>query len=173
MNVSDAINGRRSIRSYEDRPIEPDALDRIIDASRRAPSARNLQEWRFVVVTDVETRSLIMKAAGGQSFVGQAPAVIACCAETDGRVMKCGQQTYPIDVAIAIDHMVLAAWELGIGSCWVGHFDEAQVKGILDIPEAIRVVQLLPIGYPAEQPDARDRKPMDQIAFFERWNGTR
>ncbi|MBM3335966.1 nitroreductase family protein, partial [Candidatus Sumerlaeota bacterium] len=108
MDVYEAIEQRHSIRAYADRPVEQDKLERILEAARKAPSASNRQEWRFVVVTDKETRQKMMHAASKQTFVAQAPVVIACCAETDGHVMRCGQPCYPIDVAIAVDHMTLA-----------------------------------------------------------------
>lgn len=170
MNVYEAIEKRRSIRAYEDRPVEQEKLERILEAARLAPSASNRQEWRFVVVRDAATRQRLMKAASNQGFVGQAPVVIACCAETDGHVMRCGQQCYPIDVAIAIDHMTLAAVEQGLGTCWIGAFSEPEVKEILGIPEQIRVVELLALGYPAETPAARRRKKLDEIVCYERWS---
>jgi nitroreductase len=137
MNVFEAIKTRRSVRSYLDKPVEEDKLLRVLEAARLAPSANNYQEWRFVVVRDDVTRQKLMAAARGQGFVGQAPVVIACCAQTDGHVMTCGQKCYPIDVAIAIDHMTLVAVEEGLGTCWVGSFYADQVKQILGIPESV------------------------------------
>jgi len=169
MNVYEAIEKRRSIRAYQDRPVEQEKLDRILEAARLAPSASNRQEWRFVVVRDPETRNRLMKAASNQPFVAQAPVVIACCAQTDSHVMRCGQLCYPIDVAIAIDHITLAAVEEGLGTCWIGAFSEAEAKEILGIPEHIRVVELLTLGYPAEQPGPRRRKPLEEIVCYERW----
>ena len=92
MDVSEAIRKRKSVRAYESKPVEGEKLEKILEAARLAPSARNLQEWRFVVVKDPETRKKLMVAAKSQAFVGEAPVVIACCAETDGHVMTCGQK---------------------------------------------------------------------------------
>ena len=170
MNVYEAIEKRRSVRAYEDRPVEQEKLDRILEAARLAPSASNRQEWRFVIARDAATRQRLMKAAGGQAFVGQAPVVIACCAETDGHVMRCGQPCYPIDVAIAIDHISLAAVEEGLGTCWIGAFSEPQAKEVLGIPEHIRVVELLTLGYPATQPGARSRKAIEEIVCYDKWS---
>jgi len=170
MNVIDAIKIRKSVRRYLDKPVEDDKLNTVIEAGRLAPSASNRQEWRFVVVRDPETRERLAEAAGGQRFVGEAPVVIAACAETDGHVMMCGQLSYPIDVAIALDHMTLVAVGLGLGTCWIGLFDEKKVKGILGIPEEIRVVQLMPLGYPAEPSAIRkNRLPFDRIVKYDRW----
>ena len=141
MNVMDAIRTRKSVRSYLDRPVEDEKLNAVLEAGRLAPSASNRQEWRFVIVRDPGTRERLAAAAGGQAFVGGAPVVIVACAMTDGHVMKCGQLSYPIDVAIALDHMTLAAVEQGLGTCWIGLFDEQKVKEILGIPEEIRVVE--------------------------------
>ena len=169
MNVFEAIQQRYSVRRYQDRPVEAEKLARILEAARLAPSAGNRQEWRFVVVTDEQLRHQLMAAAGDQGFVGQAPVVIAACAETDERLMGCGQLSYPIDVAIALEHIALQAVEEGLGTCWVGAFDEAAVKQILDIPESIRVVELMPLGYPADQPKPKQRLALAEIVFPEKW----
>lgn len=170
MDVMEAIRKRRSIRSYQDKPVEQEKLNRILEAGRLAPSARNLQEWRYVVVTDRTTRQKLMKAARGQSFVGQAPVVIAACAETDNYTMTCGQLSYPIDVAISIDHMTLKAVEEGLGTCWVGAFYEDEAKKILGIPEEIRVVDLLILGYPAVTVSGpKPRKELSEIVKLGKW----
>ena len=170
MDILDAIKTRKSVRSYLDKPIEEDKLQMVLKAARLAPSASNRQEWRFVVVRDQETRKKIAKAAGNQAFVGQAPVVIAACADTDGHLMTCGQACYPIDVAIAIEHMVLKAVEEGLGTCWVGAFYEEKTKEILGIPKNIRVVELLTLGYPAKPCRAhKDRLAFNEIVMYERW----
>lgn len=170
MTVMEAIRLRKSVRAFLDRPVEEEKLRAVLEAARLAPSASNRQEWRFVVVRDPETRKKLVPAARDQAFVGEAPVVIVCCAETDNHRMTCGQLCYPIDVAIAIDHMTLAAVELGLGTCWIGAFYEDQVKKILGIPDSIRVVELLPLGYPADpSPKEKVRKPLEQLVHWERW----
>ncbi len=165
-----AIRRRCSVRSYLDRAVEEEKLNNILEAARLAPSASNRQEWRFVVVQDKDARQRIMKAAKNQSFVGEAPVVIACCAQTDNHVMSCGQLCYPIDVAIAIEHMALQAVEEGLGTCWVGAFYEDQVKEILSIPKDIRVVELLTLGYPARPALAhKNRLALSEIVMYEKW----
>jgi nitroreductase len=170
MNVMDAIKTRKSVRAYVDRPVEDDKLNVVLEAARLAPSASNRQEWRFMIVREMETRKKLAQIAGNQEFVGEAPVVIVACAENDGHVMKCGQLCYPIDVAIALDHMTLAAVELGLGTCWIGHFDEGKVKELLGIPEKIRVVELMPLGYPAD-PSAIEKKRLSikTIVKYEHW----
>ena len=169
MELAEAIRRRRSIRKYLPRKIENDKLDRVLEAGRLAPSARNLQEWKFIVVRDDGRRKRLAEAAKGQTFVGEAPVVIAACATITDYVMTCGQLTYPIDLAIAVEHMVLAAAAEGLGTCWIGAFYEEEVKKVLSIPPEIRVVALLPMGYPDESPAPRPRKEIDDIVAFETW----
>ena len=170
MNVIDAIKTRKSVRAYRDRPIENEKLEVVLEAARLAPSASNRQEWRFVIVRNPETREKLAQAAGNQGFIGKAPVVIVACAETDNHVMRCGQLCYPIDVAIALDHMALTAVELGLGTCWIGHFDESKVKEILDIPQNIRVVELMPLGYPVDPAVITKRRlPLGTIVKYEQW----
>jgi nitroreductase len=149
----------------------PDKLvTRLLDAARLAPSASNRQEWRFVVVRDESTRKKLYQAARKQKFVAEAPVVIACCADTNNHVMTCGQPCYPIDVAIAIDHLALCAAAEGLGTCWIGAFYENKVKKILDIPKHVRVVELLTLGYPRDpSPVEKTRLSLDEIAHYERW----
>jgi len=170
MNLSDAIRTRKSVRSYLPRQVEDEKLTAVLEAARLAPSASNRQEWRFVIVRDAETRRRIAEAANNQTFIGEAPAVIVACAETDGRIMMCGQLCYPIDVAIALDHIALAAVEYGLGTCWIGAFNEKKVKQILSIPERIRVVELMPIGYATDpSPVEKKRLSLDAIVKHEHW----
>ncbi len=169
MDVFEAIRRRRSVRSFEDRPVEQQKLQQVLDAARRAPSAKNRQDWRFVVAQDEELRRRLMEAAHNQDFVGQAPVVLAACGIGTDYTMTCGQPAYLVDVSIALDHITLAARALGLGTCWVGRFKQNQVKEILDIPDEADVVELMPLGYPREWPDAPPRKPLDEIVYYDGW----
>lgn len=172
MDVFEAIHKRRSIRSYLNKEVEDDKIWRILKGAQQAPSASNRQEWRFIVVRDKYLREKLMEAARNQSFVAEAPVVIVCCAQTDNHIMTCGQLCYPIDVAIAIDHMTLVAVEEGLGTCWIGAFYEDKVKEILEIPPDIRVVELLTLGYPREIPvSAKMRLSLEEIVHWEKWGG--
>jgi nitroreductase len=168
MDVMEAITGRRSIRSFLSRDVEEEKLKAVLDAGRLAPSARNLQDWRFIVVRDPATRKSLAEASRNQEFVGQAPVVVVACGTSD-YVMTCGQPAYVMDVTIAVDHMTLAAFSLGLGTCWIGAFYEEKVKQILGIPEPVRVVALLPIGYPDQASKPTSRKKVDEILAYERW----
>lgn len=169
MDVMEAIRARRSIRAFQDRDVEDEKLRRVLEAGRLAPSARNVQEWKFLVVKDPAVRKRLAQAAKGQMFVADAPVVIVACGTICDYTMSCGQLAYPIDVAIAVDHMTLVAVEQGLGTCWLGAFYEDQVKEILGIPEEIRVVTMLPLGYPERVPEPRGRKAFDEVVVFERW----
>jgi len=170
MEVFEAITARKSVRAFVQRPIAEDDLDKVLGAARAAPSARNGQEWRFVVVRDRAMRERIAVEAARQPFIGTAAVLLACCAQPDGRLMRCGQAAYPIDVAIAMDHLTLAATALGLGTCWIGSFDETLVKELLGIPAEVRVVQLMPLGYPADPaPVAKSRLRLDEIVHREHW----
>jgi len=169
MDVMTAIKTRRSIRAYKDKPIEDEKLKAVLEAARLAPSARNLQEWKFVVVRDKALREKLADAAHGQGFVGQAPVIIVACATKTDHVMPCGELSYPIDVAISVDHITLEAVEQGLGTCWIGAFRQDEVKRLLNIPENVRVVALLPIGYPNGIPDPRPRKSLEETVFYDNW----
>ncbi len=172
MDVYEAIRTRKSVRSYLDMPVEEEKLVRVLDAARTAPSARNEQEWRFVVVRDRAVRERIALEAARQPFVGTSAVLLACCAKTDGRLMRCGQPAYPIDIAIAMDHITLAAAAEGLGTCWIGSFDEKIVKDILGIPDDIRVVEIMPLGYPSDAaPTTKSRMALEEIVMLETWGG--
>ncbi|MHB8118471.1 MAG: nitroreductase family protein [Methanothrix sp.] len=168
MDLMQAIRARRSIRNFLDKSVEEKKLLAVLEAGRLAPSARNMQDWRFIVVRDFATRQKLAEAARDQQFVGKAPVVIAACGTSD-LVMTCGQPAYAIDVAVALDHMTLAAASLDLGTCWIGAFYEDKVKEILGVPQGIRVVALLPLGYPAEEPRPRPRKTLDEVVAWEHW----
>ncbi len=169
MDVMTAIKTRRSIRAYKDKPIEDEKLEAVLEAGRLAPSASNRQEWKYIVVKDKALRDKLVDVANGQSFVGQAPAVIVACAVQSSHVMPCGESSYSIDVAISVDHMTLSAVEQGLGTCWIGAFKQDEVKKLLGIPEGVRVVSLLPIGYPDISPNPKPRKSMEEVVVYDKW----
>lgn len=169
MSLMKQIKQRYSVRNYNSRKVEKDKLCTVLEAARLAPSAKNMQEWRFVVVQDAAMIEKLQIAANNQPFVGEAPVVIACCATKADYVMRCGQAAYPVDVAIAMEHMALQAVEEGLGTCWIGSFFENQVKSILGIPDNIRVVELMTLGYPAGDSKPANRLPMDKIVCYDTW----
>jgi nitroreductase len=171
VEVYEAIRARHSVRSFRDRAVEPAKLARVLEAAHLAPSARNEQEWRFVVVSDPAKKEALATEASSEHFMLEAPLIIAACAQTDGRVMRCGQQAYPIDVAIALDHLSLAAVAEGLGTCWIGSFDPVRVRRILGIPPEVQVVELMLLGYPrlTGAPPKKNRLPLEEIVHTEAW----
>jgi nitroreductase len=170
VNVIEAIKKRCSVRAYEDREVEKEKLQTLLESARLAPSASNLQEWRIVVVRDKAMRAKLAEAANKQSFVAQAPVVLVFCAETEHHTMRCGEKSYPIDVAIAIDHVTLAAAELELGTCWIGAFYSDKVRPLLGIPADVPVVSLLTLGYPAPgSTRPKNRLPLEDIVRYEKW----
>ncbi|MCD6081340.1 nitroreductase family protein [candidate division WOR-3 bacterium] len=170
MNVFDAITKRRSIRAYKPDPIPEDKLNRILEAARLAPSAKNRQPWKFIVVKDPAIRRALVPACKGQRFVGEAPVVIAGVAETTDYVLTCGIPAHIVDIAIAMTQMTLQAMEEGLGTCWIGAFYQDEVKKVLGIPPDKQVVELLTLGYPAESPAPRPRKSFDEVFAFDRYS---
>jgi nitroreductase len=148
MELYDAIRARKSVRSFEDRPVPREAIDRMLEAARQAPSANNIMPWRFIVVTDTATRAAIAESGIYGKFLARTPVVIAACGDSG-----LSSKWYAIDTAIALEHIALAAVAEGLGSCWIGSFDETVVKKILDVPEEFRVVSFLALGYPKEKID--------------------
>lgn len=169
MDVFEAISKRRSIRNYKTTPVEDEKLEKVLEAARIAPSAANRQEWKFIVVKNQETREKLVEAANGQKFVGQAPVTIVCCSTESERVMPCGQFAYTVDLSIAVSFMILEATELGLGTCWLGAYDEEAVKKVLDIPDEIRVPAMFTLGYADENPDSRPRKDIDEVVSIDKF----
>jgi nitroreductase len=168
MTVLEAIRKRYSCRAYQDRKIEREKLDTIFEAARLAPSARNMQDWRFVVVTDEEIKRQVAATTNRPTVFEKAGAIVAACSNSD-YVMRCGQAIAPIDVAISLEHICLQATELGLGTCWIGSFDPAQVAQILDIPDDIAIIELMAIGYPADSKPEPKREPIEKIVCHEKW----
>jgi nitroreductase len=168
MDIFETITKRYSCRSFKEAPIEPEKLTKILEAARLAPSARNFQDWRFVVVTDKDTRAKLAVAANNQKPVANAPAVIVACSNSD-YVMRCGQPIASIDVAIALEHIALAATALGLATCWIGSFFPEKVRPMLAIPEDIAVIELMTVGYPADKQPTPKREPLENIACYQKW----
>ncbi len=168
MDLYEAIKKRYSCRSYAAKPIEQDKLDRILEAARLAPSAKNLQDWRFVVVTDEQKRKELAAAANEQMFIATAPAVIVGCSNVE-HTMRCGHKIGPIDLGIAMEHIALAATAEGLATCWIGSFYPEKVRKILDIPDKAEIIELMPVGYPSDKEAHRPRENMGKIVCFDKW----
>lgn len=168
MAVLEPIRRRYSCRAYQNKAIEQEKLDQIFEAARLAPSAKNIQDWRFVVVMDKEKKHQLAEAANNQMFLEKAGAIIIACSDSD-YVMACGQPIAPIDVAIALDHISLQAAELGLATCWIGSFSPEKVRTITDIPDDIAVIELMALGYPTDGRRETEREPIEKIVCYEKW----
>jgi len=167
MEVKEAIQTRRSVRAYQDKEIPEEKIKKVFEAAQSAPSANNRQPWKFIVVKDPQSREKLARAAANQSFVGEAPVIIVAVALQPEYVMRCGVPSYPVDLAIAVDHMTLSAVDEGLGTCWIGAFYQDEVRKILNIPEKYKVVALLPLGFPADKPGSKFRKPLEEMVCYE------
>ncbi len=169
MELLPEIQSRQSIKSFSTRPIEEMKLNRIIEAARIAPSAKNRQPWRFIIINDEDLRKKIQNASFGQDYVGQAPIIIAAASTNIDYRMPNGQLSYPIDIAIAVSFMMIQAEHEELGSSVVTTFDEREVKELLTIPYSMKVVMLLLLGYPESRPLKVLRKPIEQISSYNHW----
>lgn len=167
MELMEAIAKRESVRSYEDRPVPEDKLMKVLEAARLAPSASNRQRCKFIVVRDEKRRRELSAATGGQPHVAQAPVVIAAVSTMPEYVMRCEVPAYPVDLAIAVDHITLAAVDEGLGTCWIGAFSQDEARAVLGVPDDCKVVVLLPLGFPRQERREKIRKSMDEIVCYE------
>ncbi len=164
MDVFEAMRTRRSIRKYKPDPIPNGQLRIVLEAARLAPSAGNRQPWRFVIVQSADKKKTLAKIANNQTFLTDAAAIIVALGDPE-----ISRRWYNKDIMIAVEHMVLAATALGYGTCWIGAFDEEEVKRLLRIPEVMSVIALLTIGIPNETPPSRSRKGNSEIFFEEEY----
>ena len=170
MDLLEAVKTRRSIRSYQDKPVEEQKLLRILEAARLSPSAVNFQPWDFIVVKDSTAKQRLSKAYTRPWFA-KAPIIIVTCATPEKAWKRSdGEEFWKIDAAIATQTLILAATAEGLGTCWIGAFDEKKAKEALGIPENVRVVAMTPLGYAAEQKgQVSERRPLAEIFRYDHW----
>jgi len=172
VDVFEAIKKRRSIRKYKTTLVEKEKLNKVLEAARLAPSADNRQPWHFIVIVDPAKRESLRASYDEEWFV-QAPAIVVVCADPKeawrrGRVG--GEEYWKVDAAIAMQNLILASTELGLGTCWIADFEENAAKKALNIPKHIRVVAMTPLGYPDEEKGpVTDRKPLNNIVHYDKW----
>lgn len=169
VEVFEAIKKRRAIRSFDtSKQVSDEQVEKILEAGRLAPSAHNLQDWYFVVVKSPKIKEQLVDACMGQSFVGEASVVIVVCSDqrlADTHSSRHGEGFFAIqDTTIATQQMWLAITALGLGTCWIGAFDEEGVKRVLGLEDHLRPMAVLPVGYPAEEPSPTPRKSIKEIS---------
>jgi nitroreductase len=162
LEFMEVVKRRRSIRRYKPDRVPEDVLSQILEAARMAPSAGNRQPWHFVVVKDEKTR----KELGISSWAAEAPILIVGCVDTKVR----GEPLCLVDLSIALEHIVLAAANFGLGTCWIGRLRaDDSIKEVLGIPEHVKLVAVTPLGYPDETPGPKTRKTLSEIVHYDRF----
>jgi nitroreductase len=174
MDFYKVIQTRRSIHSYKPDPIPKQTLNKILEAARIAPSGSNRQPWKFIVVKDKTLKQKMTQICNNQEFVAEAPIIIVACGQrlpiNHGGYM--GEMSILVDVAIAFTHLILAARAEGLGTCWIGAFNNSEIKKLLQIPDQYEVVAATPLGYPAEEDaftEQTDRKNMNEIVSTDKF----
>lgn len=170
MNVFEAVKNRRSIRSYTDKPVEEEKLLQVLEAARLSPSAVNYQPWHIIVVKDKTVKEKLSESYSPLWFRNAPLAIVVCVDPQKAWRRGDGEEFWKVAAAIAMQNMVLTAYELGLGTCWICAFNEEKAKTILGVPNNIRVVAMTPMGYPAEQKgQVTDRKTLDEIIHYDHW----
>ncbi len=184
MDTFEAIKTRRSVRRFQDKPVEDEKLATLLEAVRMSPSWANFQCWRFIIVKDRSVREKISELTYVESFfaplgykanpakkgLAEAPVVVIACADPSKSGVLWGQHYYMTDIGIAAQTLMLSARALGLGTVFVGVYDEEKLRGLMNIPSDIRVVGLFPLGYPLEEKkDGPPRRPLSEIVFHEKW----
>lgn len=169
MEFSDLIQKRYSVRAYKPDPVEEDKLRQVLEAARLAPTANNRQPFQFVVVHTAGREEELQRIYSRKWFV-QAPLVICACGiPAQNWVRRDGKNYNDVDVTIAMDHLILAAANLGLGTCWIAAFDPAAAREVLGLPDGVEPIAFTPVGYPADNPKAKERKPLSDLVRYERW----
>ena len=169
MQFVELAKKRYSVRSYKSGPVEKDKLQLVLEAARLAPTAANRQAFRIIVISTQERGSELLRIYNKQWFV-QAPMLICVCAVPDEAwIRRDGKNYCEVDAAIVMDHMVLAATDLGLGTCWIAAFDAVAAREVLSIPQQITPIAFTPLGYPADQPIEKKRKNLEELVKYNHW----
>jgi nitroreductase len=169
MDFSELILRRYSVRAYKPDPVPTNLLNVVLEAARMAPTAANRQPFRLIVLKTAGRQSEL-KRIYYRDWFGQAPLVICICAvPAEAWVRRDGKNYADVDVSIAMDHLVLSAANVGLGTCWVAAFDPATAREILCLPEDVEPIAFTPLGYPADQLCAKERRPLAELVHYERW----
>ncbi len=177
MELYQALEGRRSIRKYKPDPVSDETVNKLLNAARIAPSWSNLQCWKFIVVRDPDRKRRLAESIPEsnpalKAVKEQAPVVIVLCADPEASGAKYSKDFYNyymLDAGLAMQQLMLAAYAEGLGTCWIGWFDENRVRAACGVPPEHRIVALTPLGVPERQPSPRPRKELNEIAYTEEW----
>ena len=170
MEYEKLISARYSVRSYKSQAIPDPVLEKVLEAGRLAPTAANRQAFRILVIHTAGREKELKRIYGRDWFV-QAPVVIAVCTLTDRCWVRADGKSYcDVDAAIVMDHLILAAADQGLGSCWIGAFDARAAREVLGLPDSVEPVVFMPVGYAADSPGAKKRHPIDDLVRYEKWS---
>lgn len=169
MGILPQILSRVSIKNFKNISLDEEKLRRILEAGRRAPSAKNRQPWRFVVITKDDLKEEVAKFVYNRENIAKAGAIIAACSTNIEYILHNGLPSYPMDISFAVSFMMLQAEKEGYGSCIVTLYDEASIARIISVPYSMKIVMLLLVGVPEERPPQSKRKSFDQIVSFNHW----
>lgn len=169
MDLLEIVKKRYSVRAYKPTSVEDDKLQQVLEASRLAPTAANRQPFHLIVIR-TEGREAELRRICGASWFTQAPIIIcACGVPSQSWVRRDGKNYCDVDVAIVMDHLILAAADLGLGTCWVGAFHPDAAREVLGLPDDVEPIAFTPLGYPADTPASKKRKPLSEIVRYEHW----
>jgi nitroreductase len=170
MEFSELIETRYSVRAYKPDPVEDEVLNQVLEAARLAPTAINAQPFQLIVIHTAGRGAELRRIYNWDWFV-QAPLVICACGiPAKGWIRRRDGKNYTeVDVAIAMDHLILAATDVGLGTCWIGAFDPTGAREVLGLPDGVEPIAFTPLGYPADQPGPKERKALSELVRYERW----
>lgn len=169
MDFTTLVESRYSVRSYKTDLIEESKLEKVLQAMRLAPTATNRQAFQFIVI-HTKGREEELKRIYRSDWFTQAPLVVCACGiPAENWVRMDGKNYNDVDVAIAMDHLILAATDAGLGTCWIGAFDAQAAKEVLGLPEGVEPIAFSPLGYPAGEPRSKKRKELSELVRYERW----
>ena len=169
MEFLELVQKRYSVRAYKSGPVEEDKLQKVLEAARLAPTAVNTQPFQLIVIHTAGREAELKRIYGDPWFV-QAPVVICICGiPSQGWVREDGKNYCDVEVTIAMDHLILAATALGLGTCWIAGFNPAAAREILALPGGVEPIAFTTLGYPADQPGSKNRKSLDELVRYERW----
>ena len=169
MEFLELVRSRYSVRAYEPTPVEEEKLQMVLDAARLAPTAANRQPFRLIVIA-TEGREAELQRIYAASWFTQAPLIICACTVPDEAWVRVDGKGYAdVDVTIAMDHLILAARSLDLGTCWIAAFDPAVAREVLGLPDSVEPVAFTPLGYAADQLGSKMRKPLSDLVRYERW----
>jgi nitroreductase len=169
MGFSELIRARYSVRAYKPDPVEEDKLQQVLEAARLAPTAANRQPFQIIVI-HTAGREAELKRVYNRGWFVQAPLVLCACGiPAENWVRMDGKNYNDVDVTIAMDHLILAAADIGLGTCWIAAFDPAAAREVLNLPDGVEPVAFTPLGYPADGPRPKSRKPLESLVRYERW----